>query len=127
MIVFDASAAVYGLLNDGDARRLLATEVIMVPHLIDTELTHALRGQVLRGSVAETDAARALDRWRRLGLGRVAAVGLLGRMWALRENLTGYDATYVALAEALECGLVTADRRIGGAPGPTCPITLVRS
>ncbi|MGF1668600.1 MAG: type II toxin-antitoxin system VapC family toxin [Acidimicrobiia bacterium] len=127
MIVFDASAALHGLLNDGDARRLLATEVVMVPHLIDTELTHALRDQVLRAAVPETDAARALDRWRTLGLGRVASVGLLGRVWALRENLTSYDATFVALAEALECALVTADRRLGGAPGPTCPITVVRS
>lgn len=123
----DASAVVRALLDDGDARRLLAHESVVVPHLIDSELAHALRGQVLRGSVPEADARRALDRWMRLGLGRVGGVGLLGRVWALKENLSGYDATYVALAEALDCTLVTADRRLSAAPGPSCPITVVRS
>jgi predicted nucleic acid-binding protein len=54
-------------------------------------------------------------------------VDLLGRIWELRENLTAYDATYVALAEAVTCPLVTADLRLGWAPGATCPITVVRS
>ena len=57
------------------------------------------------------------------------ALGRLGggrRIWELRENLTGYDATYVALAEYLESPLLTADARLGNAPGPTCPITVVK-
>jgi predicted nucleic acid-binding protein len=57
---------------------------------------------------------------------RYAAVGLLPRIWVLRENLTAYDATYVALAEELVCALVTADPRLAAAPGPKCPITVVR-
>jgi predicted nucleic acid-binding protein len=127
VIVLDASSALYGLLNDGDARRVLATEAVVVPHLIDSELAHALRGQLLRGSITEADARQRIETWRRLGMERVSGVGLLPRIWELKNNLSGYDATYVALAEALDCSLVTADRRIGAAPGPTCPITLVRS
>lgn len=126
MIVLDASAVMLGLLSDGDARRWLATEAVGVPHLADPEIAHALRGQVRRGAVAADGARVALERWARLGVERFGVVGLLPRMWELRENLTAYDATYVALAEALGCGLLTADARLGRAPGPTCPITIVR-
>ncbi len=126
MIVLDASAAVLALLNDGDARRSLATETVAVPHLADSEIAHTLRAQVLRGHVGADNAGAALTRWARLGLRRFAVVGLLARIWELREGLTAYDATYVALAEALACDLVTADARLARAPGPTCPITVVR-
>lgn len=126
MIVVDASAAVLGLLNDGDARQRLVTEAVVVPHLADPEVAQALRSQVLRGTTEEGAARLALDRWARLGIRRFGVVGLLGRVWDLRENLTAYDATYVALAEALGCELLTADRRLAAAPGPTCPIVVVR-
>ncbi len=57
---------------------------------------------------------------------RFAVVGLLARIWELRDNVTAYDAAYVALAEGLACELVTADARLAQAPGPTCSITVVR-
>ena len=126
MIVVDASAALLALLNDGDARRSLAGETVAVPHLADSEVAHALRSQVLRRRVKSDDAGAALGGWARLGLRRFPAAGLLPRIWELRDNLTAYDATYVALAEALACDLVTADVRLAQAPGPTCPITVVR-
>lgn len=126
MIVLDASAAILALLNDGDARRSLASQTVAVPHLADSEVTHALRAQVLRGRISADDAGRALARWARIGLRRFTVVGLLTRVWELRDNLSAYDATYVALAEALACELVTADARLARAPGPTCPITVVR-
>ncbi len=126
MIVADASVAVLALLNDGAARVSLATEHVAVPHLIDAELAHALRARVRHEQITEDHARIVLDRWTRLGLRRFPAVGLLGRIWELRDNLTAYDATYVALAEALNCSLVTADGRLGRAPGPHCAITLVR-
>lgn len=126
MIVMDASAIVFGLLNDGDARRTLASAAIAVPHLADPEVAHALRSQVLRGAASDADAHTALDRWSRLGIRRFSAVGLLGRVWELRHNLTAYDATYVALAETIGCDLVTGDRRLAAAPGPACPITVIR-
>ena len=126
MIVLDASAALLALLNDGDARRSLATEAVAVPHLADSEVAHALRGQVLRGRLGAGSAERVLARWARIGVRRFPVVGLLPRIWALRDNLTAYDATYVALAEALACELVTADARLARAPGPACAITVVR-
>lgn len=126
MIVVDASAAVLGLLNDGDARAALRDEVVVCPHLADAEVAHALRSQVLRGAVEAADAARALGVWARLGLRRVGVSGLLVRIWQLRDDLTAYDATYVAVAEAFEVPLVTADARLARAPGPRCAVTVVR-
>jgi predicted nucleic acid-binding protein len=127
VIVVDASAAVLGLLNDGDARRSLSDEPLACPHLADAEVVHALRAQVLHGGVAAADAERAVRVWARLGMYRVPLVGMLERIWELRENLSAYDATYVAVAEALDTLLLTADARLTRAPGPTCPITVVRS
>ena len=126
MIVADASAAVLALLNDGEARRALATETVVFPHLADSEVANALRGQVLRGRVEAADAERALTRWARLGVRRFAVIGLLERMWELRDNLTAYDAAYVALAESLGYRLLTADARLANAPGPKCTIVVVR-
>lgn len=126
MIVADASVAVLGLLSDGDARRSLAVEAVAVPHLVDSEVAHALRSQVLRGTVPESHAREALRRWALLAVRRFPVNGLLGRVWELRQNLSAYDASYVALAEALACPLHTADSRLAGAPGPTCPIVVVR-
>ncbi len=126
MIVLDASAAVLGLLNDGEARRMLRDDAVVCPHLTDSEVVHALRAQVLRGDLDAREAGRAIEVWSRLGLSRLAVHGLLGRVWELRENLSAYDATSVALAEALDVPLVTADGRLGRAPGPRCTITVVR-
>src|SRR3546814_3685875 len=112
-VVMDASAAVLGLLNDGDARARLREDAIVCPHLADSEVAHALRSMVLRGDVTADDATLAITTWGRLGIDRVGVAGLLGRVWDLRHNLTAYDATYVAVAEALGAPLVTADGRLG--------------
>lgn len=125
MIVVDASAALAGLLNEGHARQLLATERLHAPHLIDSEVANALRRRVHASQVSATDGWTVLDTWRRLALTRYPAHGLLERIWALRENLSAYDATYVALAESLDCALVTADARLSNAPKVRCPITVV--
>jgi len=128
VIVLDASAAVLALVSDGDSRHLLAaTDGIAVPHLADVEVASTLWAHVRRGEVTAAQGRRLLATWARLGVERSGVTGLLDRIWELRGNLTAYDATYVALAEALTCPLVTADRRLAGAPGPTCQITVVRS
>lgn len=125
MIVLDASAAVSALLNDGPARRLLAAEAIHVPHLVDAEVVSVLRRQAATGLLKSEHARQALDVWGRLGLIRYAAAPLLKRVWELRNAVTAYDAMYVALAENLDCALVTADARLAGANGPRCTITVV--
>ena len=127
MIVLDASAAVAALQNDGAARRTVAGETINAPHLIDAEVVSALRRQVAAGQIADTQARQGLDVWRQLGLLRYDAVPLLDRVWELRNSVTAYDALYVALAENLDCPLVTADARMAGANGPRCVISVVRA
>lgn len=125
MIVVDASAALSGLLNAGAARESLAGEQLHAPHLVDSEVASGLRRLVAGRRVGVDDGWAALDAWRRMGLTRYATHGLLERVWELRENLSAYDAGYVALAESLGCSLVTADARISRAPGVQCPITVV--
>lgn len=127
MIVVDASAAVLALLNDGDARAYLASEPFACPHLVDSEILHALRTRVRLGAIDDADARRAFGAWGRLGIYRAPVVGLLERIWELRDNLSAYDATYVAVAETLGTALLTADARLARAPGPACPVTVVRS
>ncbi len=125
MIVVDASAAVAALLNAGPARQALSDETLHAPHLVDSEVAQALRRLVLRGTVRAGDGWAALDSWRRLGVVRHSVSGLLGRVWELRENVSAYDASYLALAEALGCSLLTADARLGRAPDLRCPVTVV--
>ena len=125
MIVVDASAAMSALLNAGAARSALTLESAHVPHLVDSEITNGLRRRVAARQVDASLAWRAVDSWRRLGATRYPSLGLLDRIWELRENVTAYDATYVALAELLGCALLTADRRLSRAPGVRCPITVV--
>jgi predicted nucleic acid-binding protein len=125
MIVVDASAMLAALLNDGPARRLIGTERVHAPHLIDWEIVSGLRRQVQRSRVSPADGWTVLQTWRRLAVTRYPAYGLFEPMWALRENLSAYDATYVALAEALDCALVTADARLGRAGPARCAVTVV--
>ncbi len=121
----DASAALSALLNVGPARAALADEQLHVPHLVDPEVASGLRRQVTAKQLGPDAGWAALDTWRRLGMTRYPVFGLLDRVWQLRDNLTAYDASYVALAERLGCALLTADRRLGRAPGIRCLITLV--
>ncbi len=127
MIVVDASAAVLALLRDGDARDRLANEALTVPHLADSEVVQAIRSHARRGDIDDADAARAVRVWSQLGVHRVGVVGLLERVWELRANLTASDATYVAVAEAIDAPLLTADARLARAPTIRCDVELVSS
>ena len=125
MIVVDASAALSAVLNAGAARRALASEQLHAPHLIDSEVANGLRRRVAAQQLNAADGWRALNAWRRLGMTRYPVFALLDRVWELRENLTAYDASYVALAELLNCNLLTADTRLSRAPGIRCAITTI--
>ena len=125
MIVVDASAAVSALLNDGPARRAILEQQLHVPHLIDTEVASGLRRQVAAGNIDADAGWTALDTFRRLGMTRYPAGGLLERIWQLRDNVSAYDAIYIALAEGLDCALLTSDAKLGRTPGIRCSVTLV--
>lgn len=127
MIVVDASAAVTALLNDGQARQVLRRERLHAPHLIDPEVANALRRQVKQDRIAADDGWNALDIWRRIALTRYPVIGMLARVWELRDNLSAYDATYIALAETLDCALLTADARLSNAAQLRCSVTVVPS
>jgi predicted nucleic acid-binding protein len=125
VIVIDGSAALAALLNAGAARRAIAREQLHAPHLIDSEVANALRRAIAAQRLDAQAAWAALNAWRRLGMTRYPGHSLLDRIWEHRHNLSAYDATYVALAELLDCSLLTADARLGRAAGIACPITLV--
>jgi predicted nucleic acid-binding protein len=125
VIVVDASAALSALLNAGPARAALGRQQLHVPHLIDAEVASGLRRRVRAGQVEPESAWNALRVWQRLGMTRYPVVALLPRVWELRENVSAYDASYVALAELLGCDLLTADARLARAPGTRCASTVV--
>ena len=125
MIVLDVSAAVQALLNDGQARLLVAAESLHAPHLVDAEVLSALRRLVGAGTLTVDDGARCVNAWSRIGVIRYAAGPLLERIWELRQTISAYDAMYVALAEQLGCALVTADARLSSAPALRCAVTVL--
>jgi predicted nucleic acid-binding protein len=125
VIVVDASAAMAGLFNDGPARQALGAEHLHAPHLVDSEVASGLRRRVAAGQLSAANILATLHAWRRLAVTCYAIHALLDRVWELRHSLSVYDAGHVALAELLNCGLVTADARLSRAAGVRCPITVV--
>ncbi|RZT87664.1 putative nucleic acid-binding protein [Pseudonocardia sediminis] len=121
----DASLALSALLSDGPARRVLATERLHAPHLVDHEVASGLRRKSLAGQIEDSSAVAALRTWQRMGINRYPGFPLLERVWELRQNVSAYDASYVALAELLDCALVTGDARLARAPGIRCVTTVV--
>ncbi len=125
MRVVDAGVIVELLAGDLDPD-LLGQEELAAPHLIDSEVTQVLRGLVRRGLLSEGQGDLALEGFTAMTLTRFPADWLRARMWALRHNLSGYDATYVALAEMTDAtGLLTTDARLAQAPGTRCHIHLL--
>ena len=129
MIVIDASVVVTALADDGPdgdrARLRLRGERLVAPHLIDLEVVSAWRRLASGGAMDDRRAALAMDDLVALRVERVGHGPLLRRCWELRTNLTVYDAVYVSLAEALGTRLLTADRRLSGAPGCRCQVELL--
>jgi len=131
VIVLDASALVELLLDTVVGRRiaiLLADPALAVhvPHLIDVETISVLRRFVRERVIDEDDAESAIEDLLALDLQRHSHEGLLGRAWALRNNVTVYDAMYLALAEALDATLVTCDGRLSKAATAKLRVELVK-
>jgi predicted nucleic acid-binding protein len=121
VIVVDSSAVVDALTaveGTDELRATLAGEDLHAPALVDFEIVSAVRGLALGGHLSTTRALDALADFDALPIQRwPSAASLRERAFDLRHNLTAYDATYVALAEALRCPLVTRDARIARSSG----------
>lgn len=130
MIVIDASAMLEFLLQTRlgtrvESRLFRDGDEWHAPHLVDVEVTQALRRLVRSGEVTQARAADAIADLGDFDLHRHAHVDLLTRAWQLRENVTAYDAMYVALAEILDATVITCDRPLVKAPGHRARIDVV--
>lgn len=131
MIVVDASVLAPALADDGDdgdrVRRRLRGERLAAPELIDLEVVSTIRRAARAGRLDDRRSGQALTDLAALPLRRVPHLPLLPRVWELRDNLTAYDAVYVALAEALDALFLTADGPLGRAPGVRCEVEVLAS
>lgn len=130
MIVLDASAAIELLLRTPaaaaiEARLFAPNETLHAPHLLNIEVTQVIRRYAAMGEVDEGRGSAALEDLCNLPVRRYPHDILLPRVWALRNNLTAYDAAYVALAEALDAMLITRDKRLAGAAGHHARVALM--
>jgi predicted nucleic acid-binding protein len=123
-IVVDASAIVAALSDAGPSgewvRRSLFGLSLAAPHLLPVEVASALRSHIADGRLTAESATLA-----HLGLTGMAFElfpyePFAGRIWQLRDNLSPYDAWYIALAESLEAPLLTLDFRLARSSGPRC-------
>lgn len=130
MIVIDASALLEFLLQTAvgsrvEARLFRDQDEFHSPHLADVEVTQGLRRLVRAGEVSAGRAADAITDLADLDLHRHSHLDLLPRAWKLRENVTAYDAMYIALAEALGAPIVTCDAPLAKAPGHRAHIEVI--
>ncbi len=129
MIVVDASVVVSALLVDrpeGDAaREALRSDAAHAPHLLDVEVTSAVRRWVLAGRLTVEEARSSIRDLGDLAITRHGHEPLLDRVLELRDAVSAYDGTYVALAEILGATMVTGDGRLSRAPGVRCPVSVI--
>ncbi len=130
-IVVDASVLANALADDDADGRLARGELraageLTAPDLIDVETVSVLRKRRLRGTLTDDRLNTAVTHLLEMTFERVPTRRLVRRAIELRDNVSAYDACYVALAESLECDLLTADRRLAAAHGPRCNIRVLQ-
>jgi len=130
LIVVDASVLLEVFLRTPlatsiETRIFDSGETLHAPHLIDVEIAQVIRRYATNGDIAHDRGRAALTDLGDLPLQRYSHSLLLPRTWALRHNLTAYDAAYVALAEGLDAVLLTRDSRLASAAGHNARIDLI--
>jgi predicted nucleic acid-binding protein len=129
MLVVDASCLFEVVADTPRSRQIaarLASDVDQIaPQVIDVEVLSVIRAQHLRGRLDSTAAGQAVADLRDWPGERFGHRWLLDRAWQLRDSVRGWDAFYVALAEAFDATLFTLDARLGRAHGPTCRIEVL--
>ena len=125
-LVADASVLIAALIESDPgsewADSMIRSDSLDGPEIVAVEVTNVLRRMELRGEISTGHADRARRILNALDLRTHPFAPYAERVWALRHNLTAYDAWYVAVAEALGCPLATLDLRLSHAPGPTCEV-----
>ena len=114
--------------DDPDGRRYrarLGERRLSAPDFAPVEAVSMLRRVVRRGEISVARASRAVADLAALPIVLFPSAPFLNRIWELRDNLTPYDAAYVALAEALDVPLLTADARLAGAGGIRCAVEVL--
>ena len=128
MLVVDASVLVAALVDPGSegvwAESAVEAEALFAPELVLAEAGNTLRRLEQAREISTLEATLAYRDLLRLGVQLVPFAPFAERVWVLRDNLTCYDAWYVALAEELGCKLITLDRRLSRANGPKCEIVV---
>jgi predicted nucleic acid-binding protein len=127
VIVVDASAMLEVLLRTGTGARiedrlLGRGQSLHAPHLIDVEVAQVLRRYAAAGTLSAARGLEALTDLADFPLNRYSHEIFLPRIWELRENVTAYDAAYLALAEVLTAPLVTCDARLAASPRHTAKV-----
>ena len=124
MLVIDAAFVVAALVDSGPdgtwAEQLLASDSLAAPHLMPVEAANILRRALLADELSADTASMAHADLLALPVELFPYEPFAARVWELRQNLTAYDAWYVALAELLEADLATLDLRLSRASGPRC-------
>jgi predicted nucleic acid-binding protein len=127
--VLDASVAVRALFPEGEngatLRDRLDEERCVAPHLVDAEVGHVLRRRVAAGALEAPTAEAALMVLQVLVTERFPHGALARAAWRMRDNLSYYDALYVALAARLDAPLLTTDKRLANAPGLPCAVEVI--
>ena len=130
MIVLDASAVLEWLFDTPKAEALqhiLDEETnLHAPELIDVEVTQVIRRYHLNQGISVERCQQALDDFCDLPIHRVSHRDLLPLIWHYRDNLSAYDAAYVALAELLNTRLITSDRKLSNAPNLAAEVQLLQ-
>ena len=128
MLIVDASCLYEVLVGTHAAeairQRLAEDPDLAAPHVVDVEVLGVVRREHLLGRLDATAAAQAVEDLEAWPAERFGHRWLLGRAWELRASVRGWDAVYVALAEAFDAVLLTTDERLARSPGPTCRIEL---
>jgi len=126
--VVDASVLVAALVDDGEDGRWseisIGRDALVAPELLLVESSNILRRLERAGIISNIEANAAHSDLLRLDVELFPFAPFAERVWALRGNLTGYDAWYVAVAERFECPLLTLDRKLSRATGPMCEFLL---
>lgn len=123
-LVVDASAA-FTLLGTAGAHTAVRRSTMYAPALVDLEFASVVRKQLRLERLTAHSAAGLIAAWASNGVIRCPHTRYLPRIWQFRNNITPYDAAYVALAEHLGIPLVTADQRLAVSAAKYCDVMTV--